>query len=762
MEIAMTEAEASKPLAGVRVLDLVVGPMAAIGRQLAELGADVLRLEPEGGSADRRTGPSAGGVSLDFTAANLGKRAGRLDRLDDLLAGADILLAGADYDGAAALARYPRLVATKVSPFGDTGRFASWQATGPVYHALTAELSRSGVPGREPLLPPGDLAQACAAVQGAYVVLLAYYNRLRTGVGDLLDFSVLDGAAQALDPGYGIAGSAAAGIPASKLPRGRAEARFMYPILPCKDGFVRLCILAPRQWQGMFEWMGRPEEFSDPAFDKLQNRFASRSLLPAIAKFFADKTRRDIEEAGQRHGVPAAAVLDLDEALGTEQIVARRAFRPVEIAPGISVPMPDGVVEIDGRRMGAEGPAPALDGDADWRSPPLDLEAPAGGERPLAGLRVLDLGVIVVGADSARLLGDQGADVLKIENAAFPDGSRQSRTGELISATFVAGHRNKRGLGLNLRSEEGKRLLHTLVAQSDVLMANFKGGTLQSLGLDYDSLKSVNPGIIVVDSSAFGPTGPWSRRMGYGPLVRASAGLTMQWRYPGEADSFSDAITVYPDHVAARIGAIATLALLVRRLRTGIGGSIAVSQAEVMLSHMAARIARRVLERAGVEVAGESAEGSSAVYRCAGDDEWCVVSLRGEPDRLAAQSVTGGEDIETWLAGQDPRAAMEALQAAGVPAGAMLRVSELPDFDYYVERGSFRSVAHPYRGEPHFAETAPVRSLRMPVPPEGPAPLPGEHTVKIAREIFGLDDTRIHELIANGALEQFTMPGHAT
>ncbi|MBB5708176.1 exported protein of unknown function [uncultured Sphingopyxis sp.] len=295
------------------------------------------------------------------------------------------------------------------------------------------------------------------------------------------------------------------------------------------------------------------------------------------------------------------------------------------------------------------------------------------------------------------------------------------------------------------------------IARVEVL----KGPQSALFGLDYDSLKAFNPGIIVVDSSAFGPTGPWSRRMGYGPLVRASSGLTMQWRYPGEADSFSDAITVYPDHVAARIGAIATLALLVRRLRTGIGGSIAISQSEVMLSHMAAKIARRVLERAGVAVTGEEAEGASALYRCAGDDEWCVVSLRGEADRQAMLSVTGGEEIGAWLAEQDPRAAMEALQAAGVPAGAMLRVSELPEFDYYVERGSFRSVTHPHRGEPHFAETAPVRSLRMPAPPEVPAPLPGEHTAEIVRDILGLDDARIDQLIAQGALEQFIMPEDA-
>lgn len=750
----MSEAEVDYPLAGVRVLDLIEGSMGAIARQLAELGADVIRLEPDGGGRDRRQGPSVAGISLDFAAANIGKRAADIGRYEELLAGADMLIAGPDLDLDAALARYPQLVAMRVSPFGQTGRFAGWQATGPVYHALTGELSRSGIRGREPLLPPGDLAQACAAVQGAFALLLAYYNRLRTGAGDLLDFSVLDGAAHALDPGYGIAGSAAAGVPASKLPRGRAEARFMYPILPCQDGFVRLCILAPRQWRGMFEWMGRPEEFADPAFDILQNRFASQTLLPAITRFFADKTRADIERGGERHGVPAAAVLDVDEALVTDQIVARRAFTPVEIGAGISVPLPDGTVEIDGCRMGTRGGVPEPEAAASWSAPRLELAAPPVGERPLSGIRVLDLGVIVVGADSARLFGDQGADVLKIENAAFPDGSRQSRTGERISATFVAGHRNKRGLGLNLKSEEGKRLLHGLVAKSDALMANFKGGTLQSLGLDYESLKAFNPGIIVVDSSAFGPTGPWSRRMGYGPLVRASAGLTMQWRYPGEPDSFSDAITVYPDHVAARIGAIATLALLVRRLRSGTGGSIAVSQAEVMLSHMATRVAHRALEQAGLDVSGDDADGASAVYRCAGEDEWCVVSLRNAADRHAAMAVTGGEELGAWLSRQDPRDAMEALQAAGVPAGAMLRVSELPTFEYYVERGFFRQESHPYRDERHFAETAPVRSRRMPDPPEHPAPLPGEHTVEIVRDILSIDGPDIDALIAQDVLEQ--------
>jgi crotonobetainyl-CoA:carnitine CoA-transferase CaiB-like acyl-CoA transferase len=747
-----------KPLCGVRVIDMMSGPMATIARYFAELGADVMRVEPAGGHRDRREGLIVNGVSIDFAAANFGKRAATADMLEPLAVDADIVIAPRGAVEAAKLHDLnPVAVLLSVSDFGDTGRFAGWTGSGPVFHALSGELSRSGIPGRAPLLPPGDLAIECAAVQAAYAALVAYWQALKTGRGDHLDFSVLDGAAQALDPGYGIAGSATAGVPASQLPRGRPEARFMYPILPCKDGFVRLCVLAPRQWQGMFAWLGRPEEFADPSFEKLQNRFASKTLLPAIARLFADKTRAQIEEGAQRFGVPAAALLDLDEALATEQITARCAFVSHEIAPDIVAPFPDGVIDVDGVRMGIAGPAPALPTrDIAWH--PRDLMPPpeAHGERPFSGLRVLDFGVIVVGAEGGRLLADQGADVIKVESSAFPDGSRQSRVPGLISPTFVAGHRNKRSLGLNLRDERGMALLRDLIRQSDVILSNFKGGTLESLGLDYASLKAINPAIIVADSSAFGPTGPWSRRMGYGPLVRASAGLTMQWRYAGEPDSFSDAITVYPDHVAGRIGVIGVIALLIRRLRSGIGGQVSVSQAEVMLSQMPTRIASDALRRAGHVVSNASAE--SAVYPCAGNDEWCVVTVRDTADATTIAGVTGGFPLAGWLAGQASHAAMEALQAAGIAAGAMLRVSELPTSDYYVERGFFRTAKHPHMSDPVTVEAAPFRAEALPDPLEMPAPLLGEHTTELMSARLGLDQPTIAALIEAGALEQWKMP----
>lgn len=141
----------------------------------------------------------------------------------------------------------------------------------------------------------------------------------------------------------------------------------------------------------------------------------------------------------------------------------------------------------------------------------------------------MDLGIIVAGGELSRLFGDLGADVIKIESADYPDGLRQARVGEAMSESFAWTHRNNRGFGLDLRSAEGKKIFGRLVATADAVFANFKPGTLTALGFSYDELRALNPRIVLAESSAFGDTGPWSARLGYGPLVRATTGVTRLW-----------------------------------------------------------------------------------------------------------------------------------------------------------------------------------------------------------------------------------------
>lgn len=773
----MPDHATGRPLAGIKVIDIVASPLAGITRYLLELGADVVRID----IGDRFGNDETTAVcreTLADMAANLGKRVERCaanpQDLAPLLAGADLIVEDISMDAAfaglfdaqALRAANPALVIMTASGFGCGNSFSQWHWSDASLHALSAELSRSGIRGRGPLLPPGEIALQCAVAQAAYCAVLGLYRAFSTGIGDHMDFSALEGAVVALDPGYGVGGSATLGRPAKLLSPDRPVKGYQYPIMPCADGSVRICLLAPRQWLGMFKMMGEPVQFADEKYLKTAERYKCLDLLPAIAHYFADKPRKELEEQGQASGVPIAAMLTLEDCLTAEHIRQRQVFIDVPVGDSRTAPFPNGVIEIDGIRMGP------LNNNNTKIAPARRNE---NRHRPFDGLKVLDLGVIVVGAETGRLLADMGADVVKVESLAFPDGIRQSYLPIGLSAGFGAGHRNKRSLGLNLKSEEGKDLFRRLVAEADVVLSNFKPGTMEALGFGYSVLSAINPRIIAVESSAYGDTGPWSGRMGYGPLVRAAAGLSRKWRYPNDPEGFSDSITIYPDHVAARLGAMGAIALLIRRMRTQRGGRVAISQAEVMLSHLATEIAGTALGLLGIEQAPDAPWG---VWQATGEDQWCVITVRNDADwaallpvlddaeladpalktraaRLAARQHIDAR-MALWMAQQDADAAMHRLQAAGVPAGRMLRVSEQPEFPFYVERRFFRDELHLHLPEALITERMPTRSETLPEPDARPAPLMGEHTFDVMRDWLGLNDIEIGRLVESAALEPIT------
>ena len=657
------------PLAGIGIIDGVIGPLAPITRYLADLGADVHRIVPEdrGNVADL-----AANVRKRFVAASDRGPA----KVHAIVVGRDCAI---DLD--AMREADAALVTMVVSDFGTDTTFTDWRATGGIIHALTGVLSRSGLRGQPPLMPPERLAYECAAVQAAYALIAAVYRALRSGQGAHFDFSVLDGAMQALDPGFGINGSATLGRPVGLLSRDRPAAAFQYPIFSCADGHVRICLLSRRQWRGMFEWMGSPPQFASPEFDKTAHRYKSPDLLTYIANFFAPMRREVLEREGTAHGVPISGLNSLDEYLDSVQLADRDALR--ETGAGSSRRLPNGILTIDGRR--AAFPARPAE--------PAITNRKESALLPFSGLKVLDLGIIVVGAEQGRLLADYGAEVIKIESGAFPDGNRQSYLDFGMSVSFAAGHRNKRSLGIDLRKPEGRAIFLDLVAQADVVCSNFKPGTMEKLGLGRSVLLDANPRIVVSESSAFGDSGPWRDRMGYGPLVRAATGLTAQWRYADDPNGYCDAVTVYPDHVAGRVCAIGVVALLIRRLRTDRGGVSSVAQNEVMLAHFAEEA---ILRSSGIVPPPESG-GTAGIFSAAGDDEWCVVDAREGAEELALCELLGcdrgqlRDALAKWLASRDADEAMRILQGRRIPAARMLRVSDLPDFAYYRERGFYRA-----------------------------------------------------------------------
>ncbi len=279
--------------------------------------------------------------------------------------------------------------------------------------------------------------------------------------------------------------------------------------------------------------------------------------IPLIAALFADRKHDEVVEEAQQRGIPIEAVKPASEVLVDEHLNARGAFVDVQLPSGRSGRMPHGLVEVDGRRVGYRGVArrvrhraqlPDPTAATSDRRPPGFRAPPTPARCPGCGFSIS--AIIVVGGETGRLFADLGADVIKVESRAFPDGARAASAPARSAPTFVVGSPQQAQPGHRPAESEGSGRLSRLVAASDVVLSNFKPGTMDSLGLGFDELSAVNPAIVAVDSSAFGRTGPASRRMGYGPLVRARSGVTSLWRYPDDPDGFCDAITIYPDHTA--------------------------------------------------------------------------------------------------------------------------------------------------------------------------------------------------------------------
>lgn len=780
-------------LTSLRVLDLSLGEADAVSRILADLGADVLKIEPPGGSPARGAGLRVAGAGIAFALNNANKRCARLDpdlpdhiqRLIQLAGTADVVIDSGNPGGAAAFGtscqalarRFGHLVAMSVTDFGTAGPYAGRRATDAVLYAMSSALSRTGPTSGTPVLPPAGVASATAAVQAAWAVLVAYYNRLRCGKGEFIDFSRFESVVQALDPPFGSEGQAAVGLKATnRLWRGRPRNQQIYPIFKCRDGHVRICLLSARQWRGMWAWLGEPERFSDPEFDTIAARYAaSAELNAAIADLFASETTASLVAQGQARGVPIAAVLTPAEALSAKHFHAVGALARAALTPEVTVTVPVGPLVVDGEHRGYRHCAPPAGSDepawATSRStaaPPTD-EVSYGPSRPFDGIRILDLGVIVAGGELGRLFADLGAEVIKIESRAYPDGLRQAPPGKPMSRSWALTHRNEYGLGLDLRKQKGAEVFSSLVEGADAVFANFKPGTLAGLGFSYDQLRRLNPGIVLAESSAFGDRGPWSSQMGYGPLVRATTGVTQLWTSPdAEPGSFHDATTIFPDHVVGRLTAIAALAVLIRRRHTGVGAHVHISQAEAAVNQLTEAYVAESARIAGFDVAADDAV--HAVFPCAGDDEWCVISMHGPSDRVWVAGLIGRtalpEDragliaaLSQWTASRDKNDVVEQLQDLGIPAGPMNRAADVVEDRQIVFRQLFTELVHPLLDAPIPSETGPAPYVGIPRAELRPAPMPGEHTRMVCQKVLGLSPPQIDRLIADGAL--FTYENHS-
>jgi len=807
---------APRPLAGLRVVDSASERGELCGRLLADLGADVIRVEPPGGDPSRRLGPGRNGVSYFFALRNLGKRSwcldpsvpGSLDAFHHLLEEADFWIessrpnrAAPGLDPLAASRAHPGLIVTSITDFGHTGPYRDYAGSDPVLVALSGMLFKAGVAAYPPVLPPGYSAYDIAGVTAAFATLTAYWQKRWTGRGQHLDLSVMEACAQTTDwglAGLGMFKQLLERDPASEVRNGAGSS---YNIYPCRDGYVRVSVVTRREWHKIREWLGEPEILQDPHWDTSGARAEIRDVIePMYEGLFADQTMMDLSVEGQKRGLGVTPLLTPSDVLSLEHFQALESFVEAEVAPGLSARVADGFYRFDGVRIGRRGPAPAVPQPG---APPPAWEVPAGvkpygtdspsssgpdgasepvaeaGERPFVGIRVLDFGVAGAAPEIGRLLAEYGADVIRVESPGRPDLFRTLLGTGDMTALFASSSRTKRSFGVNFKDAEGIQAVKTLIATADVLVENLPPGTMEGMGLSWAEVQAVNPRLVMLSTQLMGRRGPWMAWRGYGANTQPVAGLTHLWSYPDTEPLGAN--VAFPDHVVGRLATTAVIAALVQRRHTGRGVHIDVAQVEAVLNLLGDLYLGEALEPGSLGPVGNHSDRDApwGVFQCQGLERWCVVTVRDDQDwsglvaalghpawarderfststgRVAAAGELNGRLAE-WAAGRSDREAMETLQAHGVPAGLMMYISREPDDPHLRARGYIREIVQDPIG-PILLEGPAFYGSGMPDTRIEPAPHLGEHTRVLAAEL-GLDPDEVARLESTGALFQYQAP----
>jgi benzylsuccinate CoA-transferase BbsF subunit len=397
---------------------------------------------------------------------------------------------------------------------------------------------------------------------------------------------------------------------------------------------------------------------------------------------------------------------------------------------------------------------------------------------PLAGIRVADFSWVGAGPFLTKPLADQGADVVKVESrtrvdpirsmAPFRDGVK----GIDRSGYFANRNTSKRSICLDLKHSRGRELALRLIEASDVVVNNFSPGTMDRLGLGYEAARAMRPDVIYLEMPMMGIEGPHRDCRGYGLTIAAAGGLL-------ELTGYDDAPPVgtgtnFPDHVPNPLhGAVAVLAALRKRRRTGQGEYIELAQLESTINAIGPAI---VAASAGANVGRvgnrDDIAAPHGVYPCAGEDRWCAIAVFDDeqwaatrlvlhlPESLGLETAEGRRNSRPLLdkliaeatRGWDAARLADELTARGVAASAVLTADELVNSDVQLrDRGHWVTLEHPVMG-PSIYDGIPYRLSQTPGRLRSPAPLLGADTRDVCVELLGVPDDTYADLASEGVV----------
>ncbi|MGI8926949.1 MAG: CaiB/BaiF CoA transferase family protein [Tepidiformaceae bacterium] len=743
---------------------------------------------------------------------DLGTEGGR-EQLRALASSADFLLEsfppgrmaemGLGYQALAAA--NPGLIHVSITPFGSTGPKAGWAATDFTAVAASGVLRLTGDDDRPPVrvsIPQAFLHAGADAAVGALAALAA---RQRDGLGQHVDASAQ--ASTMLTTQTSILTSAW-GEPevqriAGGVQLGPLRLRFVYP---CKDGhcsvtFLFGTVIGPFT-RRLMEWM-HAEGFADEATrDKDWIAYAAQLLsgeeplselercTQLLASFVATKTKQELVQEARRRTLLIVPVSTAADVAGSRQLAAREYWADIEHPElGRTVRYAGAFAKFSGAPLSPRR-RPPLPGEhsrevfAEWsgaQRPPTARAANSAPRPALEGVKIVDFTWVVAGPFGLRPLADFGASVIHIESATRVDAIRtyapfkDGVPGLERSAQYANVNAGKLGLTLNLAKPEAREVVRRLATWADIVVENYSPKAMKNWGLGYEDLSAINPRLIMLSTCLNGQTGPEAMVAGFGTMGAALSGFHEITGWPDRPPA--GPFVAYTDYIAPRFIAIGLLAALEHRRRSGVGQQIDMSQVEAAVPFLGPALLDytvngRVLTRRGNDSDEHAPHGA---YPCAGEGRWLAVACGSEAQWRALCGVLGhpewAEDARfvNLASRQANRAALDeaigaetagraveeleaALQAVGVPAHRATNSADALADPQLAHRGHFVHVEHPELGRVA-VEGSRLLLSRTPAAVSGHAPLMGEHNERVLRDILGMSEGDVVELVAAGALE---------
>lgn len=773
------------PLQGLRILDIADESAVFAGRLLADLGAEVIRVEPSQGDRVRQLSPflsDQAGVErgLHHLFHNAGKKSVVLDRKtpegmaqwNQLVASADALIETEALDHSALIELNPQLIHATISPFGLDGPWSKRKGNDLIASASSGLAWVSGAPRDPPTQAGADQSYKMAGLVAAAGLLIALHGRKRSSQsgGTHLDISVQESTAitvcQTANPAiYRWTGEI------TNRPGVAAVHR-------TKDGKYVTMFAPPEKADDFLVW-AKEEGFEVPAKEDIEKRIKGIPWSHTLNRSLASKYERDeLLEKAWAHNIPGLPVQTFDDMDACEHFIETKQFKDVKhegLGETLSYPRSP----VDGISQASIGQAPLHGEHTEEVLSALDkLEqtknrSPLNMAMALQGIRVVDFTWVIAGPMGTRILSHFGAEVIRVESGSrairenFPDGHKDQNFGAFRNLL----NSGKRSLTVDPRTPRGRELLLKLIETADVVTNNYRPGVMEEMGFDFETLKKAKPNIISLHMPGCGLVGPWRDKGSFGTMVTAAAGLNHISGFPGRGPRGMG--IPYPDFSSPYILAILVMAALREREQSG-------QPSQIDLNQLSATVGLLGVEWLHYKSTGKVPPPRAnrdlnwsphGIYRSQGEDEWlalavetdeqwsalCEILGRGELSKearfIGVQNRKENEDeideiISLWSKNQDKWEAAVLIQSKGIPAAAVENIADSMDKDPQLKR-HFEVVSHASAPEveiPIAGEPIQVAGLRRKM---GRVPLYGQDTDYVLKDILGCSESEIAEYREN-------------